>query len=95
MPHHDPGPAFRALHKPGDPFTLANAWDAGSAKMLHAMGAQALATTSAGHAFTLGRPDMGGVTNDIDIGQIDTDPRLVCGIEHGGKGKRLRSEATR
>jgi 2-methylisocitrate lyase-like PEP mutase family enzyme len=63
MPH-DPGPAFRALHQPGNPFILANAWDAGSAKVLAALGAEALATTSAGHAFTLGRPDMGHVSRD-------------------------------
>jgi 2-methylisocitrate lyase-like PEP mutase family enzyme len=61
---HDPGPAFRALHKPGDPFILANAWDAGSAKVLAALGAQAIGTTSAGFAFTLGRPDMGRVSRD-------------------------------
>lgn len=64
MSFHDPGPAFRALHKPGDPFILATAWDAGSAKMLQAMGAQAIATTSSGHAFTLGLPDLGHVTRD-------------------------------
>lgn len=51
--------AFRALHRPGDPFVLANAWDVGTARVLAALGAPALATTSAGHAFTLGRPDMG------------------------------------
>ncbi|WP_299928289.1 isocitrate lyase/phosphoenolpyruvate mutase family protein [uncultured Pelagimonas sp.] len=61
---HDPGPAFRALHVPGDPFILANAWDIGSAKMLAALGAPAIATSSAAHAFTLGRPDMGHVTRD-------------------------------
>lgn len=55
---------FRALHVPGNPFILANAWDIGSARMLAAMGAKALATTSAGHAFTLGRPDMGHVSRD-------------------------------
>lgn len=55
---------FRALHRPGDPFILANAWDAGSAKMLVAMGAQAIATSSAAHAFTLGRPDCGTLTRD-------------------------------
>ena len=55
---HDPGPAFRAMHRPGDPFILANAWDRGSARMLAALGAQALATSSAAHAFTLGRPDV-------------------------------------
>jgi 2-methylisocitrate lyase-like PEP mutase family enzyme len=62
MPH-DPGPAFRALHRRGDPFILANAWDVGSARMLAALGAEAIGTTSAGHAFTLGRPD-GRVTRD-------------------------------
>lgn len=55
---------FRDLHKPGDPFILANAWDAGSAKMLAALGAPAIATSSAAHAFTLGRPDGGTVTRD-------------------------------
>lgn len=61
---HDPGPAFRALHRPGDPFVLANAWDAGSAKLLVALGADAIGTSSAAHAFTLGRPDMGRVSRD-------------------------------
>lgn len=60
----DIGAEFRALHRPGDPFTLANAWDLGSAKVLTAMGAQAIGTTSSGHAFTLGRPDMGNVSRD-------------------------------
>jgi len=64
MPMHDPGPAFRALHRPGAPFILANAWDGGSAAMLAALGADAIASTSAGHAFTLGKPDMGHVTRD-------------------------------
>ncbi|WP_372426407.1 isocitrate lyase/PEP mutase family protein [Salinarimonas chemoclinalis] len=63
MPH-DPGPEFRALHRPGDPFVLANAWDLGSARMLAALGAQALGTSSAAYAFTLGRPDMGHVSRD-------------------------------
>ncbi len=56
--------SFRDLHTPGDPFILANAWDAGSAKMLAALGAKAIATSSAAHAFTLGRPDGGTVTRD-------------------------------
>ena len=43
---------FRELHRPGQPFILANAWDAGSAKMLKSLGAQAIATSSAAHAFT-------------------------------------------
>lgn len=64
MPSPDIGATFRALHRPGAPFILANAWDIGSAKMLAALGAPAIATSSAAHAFTLGRPDMGTVTRD-------------------------------
>lgn len=60
MPH-DPGPGFRALHRPGDPFVLANAWDLGSARMLAALGAQAIGTSSAAYAFTRGLPDGGRV----------------------------------
>lgn len=56
--------SFRDLHQPGNPFILANAWDVGSAKMLKALGAKAIATSSAAHAFTLGRPDGLGVTRD-------------------------------
>ena len=58
------GETFRALHVPGKPFVLANAWDRGSAMMLEGMGAQAIATSSAAHAFTLGRPDGGTVSRD-------------------------------
>ncbi|HJS49800.1 MAG TPA: isocitrate lyase/phosphoenolpyruvate mutase family protein [Gaiellaceae bacterium] len=53
---------FRALHA-GQAFVIPNPWDAGSARVLEALGFQALATTSSGHAFTLGRLD-GGVTLD-------------------------------
>ncbi|MFK7892002.1 MAG: oxaloacetate decarboxylase [Granulosicoccus sp.] len=62
--NNDSGTRLRALHRPGKPFILANAWDAGSAKMLEALGAEAIGTSSAAHAFTLGRPDMGSVTRD-------------------------------
>src|SRR4051794_23994772 len=53
---------FRALHE-GDPFVIPNPWDAGSARMLEELGFKALATTSSGFAFTLGRAD-GDVTLD-------------------------------
>jgi len=59
----DIGETFRALHQPGNPFVLANCWDVGSARLLAAMGAQALATSSSAYAFTLGVPD-GGITRD-------------------------------
>ena len=50
------GAEFRALHE-GPPFVIPNPWDAGSAKVLASLGFKALATTSSGFAFTLGRPD--------------------------------------
>jgi 2-methylisocitrate lyase-like PEP mutase family enzyme len=54
--------AFRALHE-GEPFIIPNPWDPGSARVLEALGFEALATTSSGFAFTLGRLD-GSVTLD-------------------------------
>ncbi len=48
--------AFAALHE-GEPFVIPNPWDAGSARVLEALGFRALATTSSGFAFTLGRLD--------------------------------------
>lgn len=57
-------PSFRDLHRPGDPLVMPNVWDAGSARMMQAMGARALATSSGAHAFTLGRPDMGTISRD-------------------------------
>ena len=54
--------AFRALHE-GEPFVIPNPWDAGSARVLEALWFRALATTSSGFAFTLGRLD-GHVTLD-------------------------------
>ncbi len=53
---------FRALHE-GEPFVIPNPWDAGSARVLAALGFKALASTSSGFAFTLGRLD-GQVTLD-------------------------------
>jgi 2-methylisocitrate lyase-like PEP mutase family enzyme len=55
--------AFLALHQGGTPLLMPNAWDAGSARVLASLGFEALATTSSGHAATLGRLD-GSVTRD-------------------------------
>ncbi len=55
--------AFHDLHQQGC-FVIPNPWDRGSARMMAALGAKALATSSAAHAFTLGRPDLGGVSRD-------------------------------
>ena len=62
MTHQERGAAFRALHE-GDPFAIPNPWDTGSAKVLGSLGFKALATTSGGFAFTVGKLD-GGVTLD-------------------------------
>lgn len=48
---------FKTLHEKPGIFALPNPWDAGSAKLLTQLGFAALATTSAGLAFALGRPD--------------------------------------
>lgn len=48
---------FLALHQRGQPLLQPNAWDAGSARILAALGFQAIATTSSGFAATLGRRD--------------------------------------
>src|SRR5690348_16047490 len=61
--------AFRALHE-GEPFVIPNPWDAGSARMLEELGFKALATTSSGFAFTLGRAD-GDVTLDEVIAHTE------------------------
>jgi 2-methylisocitrate lyase-like PEP mutase family enzyme len=54
---------FLDLHRKGEPLLLANAWDIGTARILEALGYAAIATTSAGHAGSLGRPD-GAVRRD-------------------------------
>ena len=48
---------FRALHHGAQPLILANAWDAGSARLIESLGAKAIATTSAGVDWTLGYAD--------------------------------------
>jgi 2-methylisocitrate lyase-like PEP mutase family enzyme len=49
--------AFRALHQRKGVFVIPNPWNAGSARILAALGFEALATTSAGYAFNAGLPD--------------------------------------
>jgi 2-methylisocitrate lyase-like PEP mutase family enzyme len=53
----DKGARFRALHERAGAFVIPNPWDAGTARILEALGFEALTTTSAGLAFTLGRRD--------------------------------------
>jgi len=54
---------FRSLHQRAGAFVIPNPYDAGTARLLAHLGFEALATTSAGFAFTRGRPD-GGVTRE-------------------------------
>jgi 2-methylisocitrate lyase-like PEP mutase family enzyme len=56
--------AFRALHQ-GEAFVIPNPWDAGSARVLEALGFEALATTSSGFAFTLGRLDGAATLDEV------------------------------
>jgi len=56
--------ALRALHVPGRPLVLLNAWDAGSAAVIARAGARAVATTSAGAANALGHPDGQRITRE-------------------------------
>ena len=52
---------FRALHARNKAFIIPNPWDVGTARMLARLGFEALATTSAGMAFSLGKPDAEGI----------------------------------
>jgi 2-methylisocitrate lyase-like PEP mutase family enzyme len=57
--------AFRALHERAGAFVIPNPWNAGTARILTALGFEALATTSAGYAFSVGRRDSAaGLTRD-------------------------------
>jgi 2-methylisocitrate lyase-like PEP mutase family enzyme len=56
---------FLRLHVPGTPLLLANAWDAGSARLIESCGAAAIATTSAGLAWARGYPDGDRLPPDV------------------------------
>lgn len=62
--------AFRTLHAQGC-FVLPNPWDVGTARMLQGLGFQALATTSSGHAWSLGRPD-GAASREVVLDHLGT-----------------------
>ncbi|MEU9147126.1 isocitrate lyase/phosphoenolpyruvate mutase family protein [Streptomyces sp. NPDC048349] len=55
---------FTALHTPAQPLALSNAWDVASARIVEAAGAPAVATTSAGVAWSLGSPDGDALARD-------------------------------
>ena len=86
---------FRTLHE-GEPFLIPNPWDAGSARVLEALGFEALATTSSGLAFTLGRVD-GQVTLDevVDhVAALDAATELPIAVDlQNGYGSDPESAA--
>jgi 2-methylisocitrate lyase-like PEP mutase family enzyme len=53
----DKARAFRALHEGAEAFIIPNPWDIGTARLLERLGFEALATTSAGYAFSVGQQD--------------------------------------
>lgn len=78
--------AFRRLHESGC-FVIPNPWDPGSARFLQSLGFKALATTSAGFAWSKARPD-NGVTRDMVIAHLQemvaaTDVPINADFESG------------
>lgn len=71
--------AFRRMHQPdaGRILVLPNAWDAMSARLIEDAGARAIATTSAGVAWALGRTDGEGLTRDQMINAVERITRVV------------------
>jgi 2-methylisocitrate lyase-like PEP mutase family enzyme len=68
---------FRSLHTSGQPLVLVNAWDAASARIAEAAGAPAIATTSAGVAWSLGAPDGDALSRDL---AVDLVARIVATV---------------
>ncbi|WP_330308967.1 MULTISPECIES: isocitrate lyase/phosphoenolpyruvate mutase family protein [unclassified Streptomyces] len=69
--------AFHALHVPGRPLVLPNAWDAASARIVEGAGAAAVATTSAGLAWGLGTADGDRLDRDAALGVVG---RIVAAV---------------
>jgi len=91
----DKAEAFRALHEDGV-FVIPNPWDAGSATMLAALGFPALASTSSGFAFTLGRRDGGATLDEVvaHAGALDRATALPVSVDlENGYGSRPEDAA--
>jgi 2-methylisocitrate lyase-like PEP mutase family enzyme len=71
---HEKALAFRALHERPGAFIIPNPWDAGTARMLAALGFEALATTSLGFANTRGEPD-----STVDRAAIIANCQTIAG----------------
>jgi 2-methylisocitrate lyase-like PEP mutase family enzyme len=81
------GNVFRALHERDHAFIIPNPWDIGTAKLLEKLGFEALATTSAGFAFSVGRCD-GTVGRDLMMTHVAalaaaTDLPVSADLENG------------
>src|SRR5436305_929052 len=73
---------FVALHE-GETFIIPNPWDAGSARVLEGLGFKALATTSSGFAFTLGRLDGGATLDEVldHVRALDRSTALPVSVD--------------
>jgi 2-methylisocitrate lyase-like PEP mutase family enzyme len=92
--------ALRALHVPGDPLVLPNAWDAGTARLVEQAGFPAVATTSSGVAVSLGYEDgqktpveemlaaVARVARAVDV-PVTADMEGGYGLDPEGLGRRL------
>jgi 2-methylisocitrate lyase-like PEP mutase family enzyme len=81
------GKAFRALHERDSAFIIPNPWDIGTARLLAGLGFEALATTSAGYAFSIGQRD-NTVSRDQMLAHVEaiaaaTDLPVSADLENG------------
>lgn len=84
---HEKAEAFRALHARQGAFIIPNPWDIGTARILAQLGFEALATTSAGYAFSMGKPD-GTIDRDEMLAHVKsivdaTDLPVSADLENG------------
>ena len=83
----DKATVFRALHEREGAFIIPNPWDVGTARLLAHLGFEALATTSAGYAFSVGRPD-NSIGRDAMMKHVEaivsaTDLPVSADLENG------------
>lgn len=94
------GRAFHALHERKGAFIIPNPWDVGTARLLVHLGFEALATTSAGYAFSAGKPD-GTVPRDEMLAHVAaiaaaTSLPVSADLEHGyGDDPKTAAETIR
>jgi 2-methylisocitrate lyase-like PEP mutase family enzyme len=94
------GRVFRGLHERAGAFIIPNPWDVGSARMLAYLGFEALATTSAGFAFSAGKKDntvgRDPVINHVSAIASATDLPVSADLENGfGDAPEVAAETIR